>query len=66
MLYIFLFFAKRHESTVDLIFNIHIYFYWLKHLPVSQCRHIAQKLTEAESIFGDICHQQCMTVEKSV
>lgn len=35
--------------------------------PVSlQCQCITQKLTEAGSIFSDICHQQCMTVEKSV
>lgn len=35
--------------------------------PVSpQCLCITQKLTEAGSIFNDICHQQCMTVEKSV
>lgn len=35
--------------------------------PVSpQCTHVTQKLTEPGSILGDICHQQCMTVEKSV
>lgn len=31
-----------------------------------RCLHVTQKLTEAGSILGDICHQQCMTVEKSV
>ena len=58
------------HSYILFLFLLYPYFsHWHTHilfLVNPQCLHVTQKLTEAGSIFGDICHQQCMTVEKSV
>lgn len=73
--YIFVFsVCTASKSIVNLIF---IHFVFVISIFIStgthilflvnpQCLHVTQKLTEAGSIVGDICHQQCMTVEKSV